>query len=134
MIGSARYWREVPQRYRYEAAQCTKCDKTFFPPRLLCSECRGREFKKTILPHDGTVETFTVIRVAPSGFTDEAPYAVGIVKLSNGVKLTTQIVDCDPDKLEIGDKVHLEFRRIQQDGESGILCYGYKFVPETMGA
>lgn len=134
MIGSARYWREVPQRYRYEAAQCTKCNKTFFPPRLLCSECRGREFKKTILPHDGTVETFTVIRVAPSGFTDEAPYAVGIVKLSNGVKLTTQIVDCDPDKLEIGDKVHLEFRRIQQDGESGILCYGYKFVPETQGA
>lgn len=134
MIGTARYWREVPQRYRYEAAQCAGCDKIYFPPRLLCGECRGREFKKTILPHDGTVETFTVIRVAPSGFADEAPYAVGIVKLSNGVRLTTQIVDCDPESLKIGDKVHLEFRRIQQDGESGILYYGYKFVPETKGA
>ncbi len=134
MIGTARYWREVPQRYRYEAAQCTKCEKIFFPPRLLCSKCRGREFRKTILPHDGTVETFTVIRVAPSSFTDEVPYAVGIVKLSNGVRLTTQIVDCDPEKIQIGDKVRLEFRRIQQDGESGILCYGYKFVPDTKGA
>ncbi len=88
----------------------------------------------TILPGEGTVETFTVIRVAPSSFTDEVPYAVGIVALSNGVRLTAQIVDVDPDKLAIGDKVQMEFRRIQQDGESGILCYGYKFVPETKKA
>jgi uncharacterized OB-fold protein len=128
MIGSARYWRETPQRYRYEAAQCAKCDKTFFPPRLVCSNCRGREFRKVTLPTEGVVETFTVIRVAPSGFTDEAPYAVGIVGLPNGVRVTAQIVDCDPEEITIGDKVRIEFRRIQQDGESGILCYGYKFV------
>ena len=27
MTGSARYWREIPQRYRYEAARCTNCGK-----------------------------------------------------------------------------------------------------------
>ncbi len=128
MIGSPRYWREIPQRYRYEAAECTKCGKIFFPPRLVCSGCRGREFKKATLPLDGTIETFTVIRVAPSGFGDEAPYAVGIVKLTNGVKVTAQIVDCAPEELGIGDPVRLEFRRVRQDGESGVICYGYKFV------
>jgi uncharacterized OB-fold protein len=35
--------------------------------------------------------------------------------------------------LKIGDRVKLEFRLLQQDGESGILCYGYKFVP-VLGA
>ena len=128
MIGSPRYWREIPQRYRYEAAECTKCGKIFFPPRLVCSGCRGGEFKKATLPLDGTIETFTVIRVAPSGFGDEAPYAVGIVKLANGVKVTAQIVDCAPEEIAIGDPVRLEFRRVRQDGESGVLCYGYKFV------
>jgi hypothetical protein len=128
MIGSPRYWREIPQRYRYEAAECTKCGKIFFPPRLVCSGCRGNEFKKATLPLDGKVETFTVIRVAPSGFGDEAPYAVGIVKLENGVKVTGQIVDCAPEEIQIGDPVRLEFRRVRQDGESGVLCYGYKFV------
>ena len=49
MTGSARYWREIPQRYRYEAAKCDKCGKIFFPPRLVCSHCRGREFSKVIL-------------------------------------------------------------------------------------
>jgi uncharacterized OB-fold protein len=129
MIGSPRFWREMPQRYRYEAAKCTKCDKIFFPPRQVCNSCRGREFSKVILNPNGVVETFTVIRVAPTGFEDEAPYAVGVIKLDDGVKLTAQIVDCEPEALSIGDRVRLEFRRVQQDGESGILCYGYKFVP-----
>jgi len=129
-IGSARYWREIPQRYRYEAAKCARCGKVFFPPRLVCNGCRGREFEPVRLAQTGSVETFTIIRVPPTGFTDQVPYAVGIVKLEDGVKVTAQIVDCDLEKLAIGDRVRLEFRRVQQDGESGILCYGYKFVPQ----
>ena len=129
MTGSARYWREIPQRYRYEAAKCDGCGQVHFPPRLVCRQCKGRKFSKTVLAQDGVVDTFTVIRVAPSGFGDEAPYAVGIIRLADGVKITAQIVDCDVETLAIGDPVRLEFRRVQQDGASGILCYGYKFVP-----
>lgn len=128
MMGTARYWREIPQRYRYEAAKCAKCGKVFFPPRLVCSSCRGREFSATTLPAEGTIETFTVIRVAPSGFSDEAPYVVGIVALDGGVRVTAQISDMKPDEVKIGDRVRLEFRKLRQDGPSGILCYGYKFV------
>jgi hypothetical protein len=29
----------------------------------------------------------------------------------------------------IGDRVRLEFRRVREDGGSGILCYGYELVP-----
>ena len=111
MIGSARYWREIPQRYRYEAAKCKKCEKVFFPPRRVCSQCGTREFEKTQLPQEGKVETFTVIRVAPTGFSDEAPYAVGIVSLPGGIRVTAQIVDCDLARLTIGDRVRLEFRK-----------------------
>ncbi len=128
MIGSARYWREIPQRYRYQAARCVSCSKVFFPPRTVCSNCRGREFEKATLPQQGEIETFTVIRVAPSGFSDQIPYAVGIVRLLGGIRLTAQIVDCDPQALKIGDPVRLEFRKLQQDGAAGLLCYGYKFV------
>ncbi len=129
MIGSPRYWREIPQRYRYEAAKCRGCGKVHFPPRVSCSACRGREFSSVTLSRDGQVETFTVIRVAPSGFAQQVPYAVGVVKLDDGVRVTAQIVDCDPEALAIGQAVRLEFRRINQDGDSGIIAYGYKFVP-----
>jgi uncharacterized OB-fold protein len=125
----SRIRREMPQRYRLEAAECTKCGAKFYPPRLVCSECGSRKFKTFSLPETGKLETFTVIRVAPSQFSDQAPYAIGIAKVG-GLNITGQIVDCDVDKLKIGMEVRLEFRKIQIDGHAGVLSYGHKFVPK----
>ena len=130
MPSPSRYWREIPQRYRLEANKCKNCDIIFFPPRLICPECKKREFEETRLAEKGKILTYTIIRVPPRQFVDQAPYAVGIVELDDGVKLTGQIVDCDFEDLKIGQKVKLEFRKIFDEGEAGILCYGYKFVPD----
>jgi uncharacterized OB-fold protein len=111
-----------------EAGKCKKCGKVFFPSRLICDACRSRDFDIIMLPDEGEIVTYTVIRTPPSGFEDEAPYAVGIVKLGD-VQVLTQIVDCDFEELRIGGKVRVEFRRVQESGKSGILCYGYKCVP-----
>jgi uncharacterized OB-fold protein len=126
----SRYWREIPQRYRLEAKKCKKCGMVLFPPRLICPECKGREFEDTKLAEKGKILTYTIIRVAPHQFVDQAPFAVGIAELDDGVKLTGQIVDCDFEDLKIGQRVKIEFRKIYDEGEAGILCYGYKFVPE----
>lgn len=127
-MSEARYAREIPQRYRLEAGQCKKCRKVLFPPRLVCPECRGREFETVRLPREGKILTYTIINVAPSEFVDEAPYAVAVVELDGGARLTTQLVDCDFDQLAIDKRVKVEFRRLQKEGEAGILCYGYKCV------
>jgi len=127
---SPRYWREMPQRYRFEAGKCKKCGKVMFPPRIVCPACGGRDFTPTHINDHGKVDTFTVIRVAPSGFGDQAPYAVAIVDLGEGVKILCQIADIEPEELKIGLPVRLEFRKIQQEGHDGIICYGYKGVPE----
>ncbi len=121
--------RAMPQRYRYEAHKCKKCGKIFFPPRQICSACKSKEFEKVNLNRKGKVLTYTIIRVPPSQFKDEAPYAVGIVELEGGGRITTQIADCDFDDLKIGMQVKMEFRRIQEDGEAGVIGYGYKCVP-----
>jgi len=126
---SPRYWREIPQRYRLEAGKCKKCGKVYFPPRIICAECKSQEFETVNLQREGKLLTYTIIRVAPSQFVDQTPYAMGIVELNGGVKILSQIADCDLDKLEIGQKVRIEFRKIYQEGEAGIICYGYKCVP-----
>ncbi|MBU0558219.1 MAG: Zn-ribbon domain-containing OB-fold protein [Bacteroidetes bacterium] len=126
---TARNWREYPQRYRLEAAKCSQCGKVFFPPRLICNQCKSRKFETIKLPGEGTVKTFTVIRVAPTNFIDEVPYAIGIIELLEGFSTMMQIADCDPEKISIGMKVKLEFRKIQSDGEAGVIMYGYKAVP-----
>jgi uncharacterized OB-fold protein len=129
MSTSARYWREIPQRYRLEASKCKGCGSVWFPPRLICADCGKRQFEQVTLADRGKVQTFTVIRVAPSEFCNQAPYAIGIVELDDGVMLQCQIADCAPEDLKIGMPVKIEFRKVKEEGEAGIICYGYKAVP-----
>lgn len=124
----AKYWRETPQRYRFEAAKCKKCNSISFPPRLVCPECGSREFVEIILKDTGKILTYTTIEVGPPEFSDQVPYTVGIIELDDGARITAQISDCDPAKLEIGKRVKLEFRKVKSDGKAGIIMYGYKAV------
>jgi uncharacterized protein len=127
----ARHWRETPERYRLEAGKCTKCGKISFPGRLICPECGHTEFTKMNLSGKGTLVTHTVIRTAPAGFEDLAPYAVGIVELEEKVKILAQITDCDFSTLKTGDKMITKFRRLNEDGKTGMIMYAYKFVPDV---
>lgn len=124
-----KYHREIPQRYRLEAVKCKKCGELFFPPRIVCKKCKSEQFDRIILKDEGKILTYTVIRVASEIFSKQTPYAVGIIELNDGVRLTAQIADVsDFSQLNIGQKVKLVFRKIQDEGVSGIHCYGYKAV------
>ena len=125
----SRYAREIPERYRLEGQKCNGCGTIAFPRRMKCASCGKEEFTTVKVKDTGKVLSYTIIRVAPKQFSDEAPYAVGIVELDDKTRITAQIADVEFDKLKIGMKVKIEFRKIQEVGESGILCYGYKCVP-----
>ena len=126
---TARIWREIPQRYRLEAAACKACGKVHYPPRRVCDACGGREFEATSLPLRGVVKSFTHIQNAATSFTNQIPLIMGIIELENGVRITTQIADVEIEDLRADLPVRLEFRKIQQDGVSGVISYGHKAVP-----
>jgi len=127
----AKHWRETPERYRLEAGKCKKCKHICFPQRLVCPECGNKEFEMVRLSGKGKLETYTVIHTAPDGFADLAPYAVGIVELDEGVKILAQITDCNTNELKIGDRLVTKFRRINEEGKTGMIMYAYKFVPDN---
>jgi len=125
-----KYWREIKYRYRLVGSQCQKCGRIYFPHRLICTDCGQRELAEYKLGEKGEVLSFTVIRRNyVSGYEKNIPYIVGIIKLEDGVKILSQIVDCDPEKIKIGMPVELTFRRVREDGEEGIIEYGFKFRP-----
>ena len=126
---SPRYAREIPSRYRLEAAKCTGCGKVIYPARRICPSCRGAQFDTVNLSRCGKVVTSTVIHVPPDDFLMEAPYAMAIVETPEGARFMTQVVDCEPSSVMPGMDVSLEFRLIRKEGKSGILCYGHKGVP-----
>ena len=126
---SPRYWREIPARYRLEAAKCGGCGAVTYPARKVCPACRADRHETIELSRKGKVVTSTVIHVAPADFTMQAPYAMALVETPEGARLMVQVVDCDPATVRPGMEVGLEFRRIRREGHGGILCYGHKGVP-----
>lgn len=123
-----RGWRHNDQRYNLIGTKCNKCGETFFPKQVVCPNCRSHgdiedlQFKGT-----GKIYTYSVIHAATDEFKKNAPYAVGIIELDEGAKITAQIVDCDVNKLNIGDEVEVVFRKIREEGKDGVITYGYKF-------
>ena len=123
-----RFWREIPNRYNLIGTRCGKCDKVFFPPRYICPSCRRMgKLEPYKLNGRGKVISYTITHVAPNGFEDQVPYALAIIELDEGPRLTAQVTDCDPSKVDIGSRVEMVFRRIGHEGEDGPIYYGYKF-------
>ncbi len=127
---SSRSWREYPQRYRLEGVKFTKSGKTYFPPRTIDPETGDREFEKVNIADTGKIITFTVIRIAPSQWGDLSPYGLAIAEMADGTKLMAQMTDVDVETIKIGMEVRIEFRRVQTEGDAGVISYGYKFVPK----
>ena len=125
-----RFWRNIKSRYNLIGTKCLNCDNTYFPPRNFCPKCR-RMSKLDDLKFKGTGEvvTYTIIHNPPEGFDTQVPYIMAIVELDEGPCFTTQVVDCNLDKIHIGMGVKKVFRKIQEDGDAGLIHYGFKFKP-----
>jgi uncharacterized OB-fold protein len=96
-----------------------------------CKKCGSSKIKDRELPREGEVETFTALYEPMRGFDSQVPLLFAIVKLSNGVKILGQLVDCAPDAVNIGDRVSVVFRKVREEGDSGQILYGYKFRKVT---
>jgi hypothetical protein len=126
-MGVPRFWREIPNRYNLIGTKCSNCNKVFFPPRFICPSCRRiGKLEPYRMKGRGKIVSFTVTHVAPNGFEDQAPYVIAIIELEEGPRLTAQVTDCDPSQIKIGDEVEMVFRRMGQEGEDGVIYYGYK--------
>src|SRR2546428_8836865 len=128
MTQAPRFWRSIDQRYNLEGVQCTNCGTNIFPARTLCPKCRhlsAGKLKPQRFSGEGVVESFTIIHSPPAGYELQAPYAMAVIRLAEGPRLTAQVVDIAPEKVAIGMQVSKVFRRINQDGEGGIIHYGY---------
>jgi uncharacterized OB-fold protein len=89
-----------------------------YPPGPTCPHCGSDELTPTEVPGTGTLYSFTVVRQsADPAFAGDLPYVVALVELDAqpGLRLLTNVVECDPDDLAVGGAVEacFELRRHQ---------------------
>lgn len=61
--------------------RCTKCGNLHLSTVYFCQKCGSRGFEEAALAGTGTVATYTIITVPPSGFEKYTPYAFVVLHL-----------------------------------------------------
>jgi uncharacterized OB-fold protein len=88
---------------RFLVRQCRACGKAHWYPRTICPFCSSDETQWSEGTGEGTIYSFSVMRRA------KPIYVMAYVTLAEGPTMMTNIVDCDPDTLRIGDPVRVSF-------------------------
>jgi uncharacterized OB-fold protein len=123
------HWESHTHRSRLVGEVCTKCGARIFPPRDVCPDCAEAAQTRRVFGGKAEVYSYTIVRYAPAGYGEYVPYPVALIKLEEGPVLTAQLTDVDSDDVHIGMPVEMVTRRIKEEGENGMIVYGYKFRP-----
>lgn len=125
----ASYWRTNRQRLALMGEVCPNCQAKLFPPRDVCPHCHGPAKEPYTFSGKGSVYSYSTMYHAPAGYEGAAPYVVAWVKLEEGPMVTAQLADVDPEDVYIGMPVEMVTRKLQEDGDAGLISYNYKFRP-----
>jgi len=108
--GETRPFWEACRRGELLIQKCNSCEEFQFYPRGICSNCWTTDIAWFKSSGRGTVWTYTVTyQNRTAGFAEEVPYILALVELEEGVKMFTNIVQCNPGDVAIGMPVEVTF-------------------------
>jgi uncharacterized OB-fold protein len=97
---TATFWEGVA-RGELWLRRCPSCGKAHHYPRSICPFCFTPDTTWERASGKGTIYSYSVTKGA------EGPYALAYVTLAEGPTIMTNLIDCDPDALKIGQPVTL---------------------------
>ncbi len=106
------FW-EAARRHRLVVQRCRGCGAHRFPAREICSTCLSRDSEWVAASGKGTVFSYAVMHQAyHPGFAREVPYAIVIVKLAEGPKMISSLINCAAHSIRIGSAVEVCFEEV----------------------
>ena len=117
-VVTLRHFFERARAGQLTGVRCEKCGELAIPPKELCPACGERAWQPVPLAGEGTIASFTVIRVAPRAYAADVPYAIAAVKLKEGVSLLGRVVDIPLEKLAVG--LPVRFRPLVKDDQTAV--------------
>ena len=106
------FWDGVARR-EIRLKWCPHCAKAMHPKRIVCTFCGNTELGTHRACGRGTIYSFSVVHRAPSpAFQAAVPYAVGVVRLEEGVHLFSRLFP-PAAALAIDAPVRVDFRVLE---------------------
>jgi 3-hydroxy-3-methylglutaryl CoA synthase/uncharacterized OB-fold protein len=110
-------------KFSFTGSACTACGFVHLPPARVCHHCGAVDQMNPVRRADtpGTVATFTVDRLA---YSPAPPLVDAVVNFDGGGRYALEVADAEPDRLAVGSRVELVFRRLFTAG--GVHNYFWK--------
>jgi len=89
--------------------KCSKCGAIFTLPRMTCPKCRSIGMEWTELKGIGKLLSYSIVHVSTADYQSQTPYAVGIVELDEGARLSGVIRNVKHEDLKIGLSLIVDF-------------------------
>jgi len=91
--------------------RCDACLRYVHPPAPVCGYCYGRTLHPETVSGRATLHSFTVNHQPWDAGMTPVPYVIGLVEIDeqDDVRLTTNIVGCEPDDVKIGMSLQVVF-------------------------
>ena len=113
MEGLAKEFYDFCKQGALHFQRCQGCGAWRHVPREMCAECGSWEWTWEASSGRGKVFSWTVVvRALHPAFQADTPYAPVIVEMEEGVRLLSQVVDVEPDALEIDMPVEVCFEAV----------------------
>ena len=90
--------------------RCTDCQTLRHPPAPVCIKCHSFEWDTVEASGKASLYSFVVMHY-PEVPPFDYPNPIGLVELEEGVRLIAGLVGVEPDQLEIGQQLQVEFHR-----------------------
>jgi len=107
------FWQGTPAG-ELRIQSCNACGALRHPPGPACPECGALDRGHVVASGRGTVFSYVVHRHPPVPGR-ELPILLVLVDLEEGVRMLGELLDTDPEKVEIGMPVVVDFQRIDDD-------------------
>jgi 3-hydroxy-3-methylglutaryl CoA synthase/uncharacterized OB-fold protein len=123
--------RHLRWKFGFVGGVCTRCGTRHLPAGQTCMSCGSAEPMEPLRLADtpGTVVTCTVDRLA---YSLSPPVVAAVIDVDGGGRFQTELTDCDPASVAIGDRVEMTFRRFFL-ARNGIANYFWKARPVVTG-
>lgn len=109
------FW-DACKQHELRIQRCTKCGHYQHYPLAICSQCWSFDLEWAKVSGRGKIYTWVVCHVAfHPGFADDLPYTFVTVELDEGVRMTSQMVDVEPEELYPGMPVEVVFDDVTEE-------------------
>lgn len=114
-----KFYENLKER-KFTTTKCKKCEKLFFPPKIICPYCWSLEIEWVELSGRGKIYAFSQ---HDRSLIFGPPDVIGLVELEEGIGRIFAKIEGKLEELKIGQEVKIDYEDISNEFT---LC---KFVP-----